>query len=56
LVEPAIHSRYASSTVGHEKDNIVMVFNNFLKFILFDFLEEKKKAVVIIIHTYFTLN
>jgi len=41
LVERAIHSWYASKTVGLEKDNVVMVFNNFLKFILFDFLEEK---------------
>jgi hypothetical protein len=30
-----------SKTVGIEKDNVVMVFNNILKFILFDFLEEK---------------
>jgi len=43
LVEPAIHSRYASKTDGLEKVNVVMVINNFLKFILFDFLEGKKK-------------
>jgi len=56
LVEPAIHSQYASKTIGLEKDNVAMVFNKFLKFILFDFLKEKQMAIVIMIYTYFTLN